>query len=912
MATDDFIARLRSVTHRYGKTTAVDGVTLDIAAGKMIGFIGPDGTGKSTMLGLIAGAIKMQEGTVEVLGGNMGEKAHRRRVCPRIAYMPQGLGKNLYPTLSVVENIDFFGQLFGQDKAERQSRIEDLLKSTDLTAFRDRPAGKLSGGMKQKLGLCCSLIHDPDLLVLDEPTTGVDPLSRRQFWALIDRIRSRRDGMSVIVATAYMQEAEAFNWLVAMSAGNVLDTGSAADLCKKTKQKTLGEAFIQLLPEKDRRGHHELVIPPRKPNAEVAIEAKGLTCRFGKFTAVDHISLTVERGEIFGFLGSNGCGKSTTMKMLCGLIPPTEGTALLFGKAVSGDIEARRNVGYMSQAFSLYSELTVRENLALHAELFHIPFAEIEGRIQETAKRFNLDTVLDELPTGLPLGIRQRMSLAVAVLPKPSMLILDEPTSGVDPIARDTIWELMLDLSRKDGVTIFISTHFMDEGERCDRISLMNAGKILTTGKPADLVRKSGQKNLESTFIEELEKAQASNKKGTSESAGTGQKEIPAAGKKKKPQQSFFSLQRCLTYAYRESLELKRDPIRLAMALGGTVLLMFMMGYGVSLDINNLNYALLDHDHTLETQEYAVNMAGSHYFSQKPDLLDYHDLDTRLRNGELDFAIELPPNYGKDLVRGAFPSVGVWVDGSNPQRAETSLDYVTGMQIGYLSELASQRVGGRVAVPFSMETRYRYNPDVVSLVAMVPAMIALLLIFIPAMLTALGVVREIELGSILNLYTTPVTKFEFLLGKQLPYATLGFINFLTMALLAVFVFKVPIHGSLIALSVGALLYVMAATSIGLLMSSLVSTQIAAIFGTSIATLVPAIQFAGLLNPLSSISPVGRFIGHIYPTGYFLTICRGTFSKGLGFSTLSLSFLALAVTIPVLTVASVLLLKKQGE
>ncbi len=271
------VARLDGVTHRYGSTTAVDSLNLEIAAGRLVGFIGPDGVGKSTTLALISGVRKIQSGRVEVLGNNMADAKTRSALCARIAYMPQGLGKNLYPTLSVEENIDFFGRLFGQSAAERAWRIDELLASTALSPFRDRAAGKLSGGMKQKLGLCCSLIHDPDLLILDEPTTGVDPLSRRQFWELVERIKSRRPGMSVLVATAYMEEAERFEWLVAMDAGKVLATGTADELRSRTKSSTLERAFVELLPAERRQGRTALVIPPTpRPATKLPLKQRDL------------------------------------------------------------------------------------------------------------------------------------------------------------------------------------------------------------------------------------------------------------------------------------------------------------------------------------------------------------------------------------------------------------------------------------------------------------------------------------------------------------------------------------------------------------------------------------------------------------------------------------------------------------
>ena len=467
------VVRLQGVGLRYGKTRALDGIDLDLPAGCMVGLIGPDGVGKSSLFSLVAGARAIQEGRIEVLDGDMADARHRRAVCPRVAYMPQGLGKNLYPTLSVFENVEFFARLFGQDRAERQRRIDDLLCATGLAPFAGRPAGKLSGGMKQKLGLSCALIHDPDLLILDEPTTGVDPLSRRQFWELIDRIRSRRPGMSVLVATAYMEEAARFDWLVAMNDGRVLATGSPAELLARTRTGTLEAAFIALLPETQRADYRPVAIIPREKDGdgEAAIEARGLTMRFGDFVAVDHVSFRIGRGEIFGFLGSNGCGKTTTMKMLTGLLAASEGEAWLFGKPVDArDIETRRRVGYMSQSFSLYSELTVRQNLELHARLFRMEPARIAPRVAEMAQKFELAEVMDELPDALPLGVRQRLSLAVAMIHGPEMLILDEPTSGVDPVARDAFWRSLIELSRQDKVTIFISTHFMNEAERCDRI----------------------------------------------------------------------------------------------------------------------------------------------------------------------------------------------------------------------------------------------------------------------------------------------------------------------------------------------------------------------------------------------------------------------------------------------------------
>lgn len=901
------VARLDNVGQRFGTTVALRDISLAIPARRMVGLIGPDGVGKSSLLSLIAGARAIEQGNVMVLGGDMRDVHHRREVCPKIAWMPQGLGKNLYHTLSVYENVDFFARLFGHDKAERESRINELLQSTGLAPFRDRPAGKLSGGMKQKLGLCCALIHDPQLLILDEPTTGVDPLSRAQFWELIDSIRQRQPEMSVLVATAYMEEAERFDWLVAMNAGEVLATGTATELKAQTGSQTLEQAFIALLPEAQRQAHKAVVIPPRDDREEeIAIEARGLTMRFGDFVAVDHVNFRIARGEIFGFLGSNGCGKSTTMKMLTGLLPASEGEAWLFGQPVDPkDIATRQRVGYMSQAFSLYSELTVRQNLELHARLFHILDGEIPGRVAEMSERFMLSEVEDALPTTLPLGIRQRLSLAVAVIHRPEILILDEPTSGVDPVARDMFWQLMVDLARQDRVTIFISTHFMNEAERCDRISLMHAGKVLASDTPQALVEQRGAASLEEAFIAWLQEAQPT--------AAAPEEPAPAAAfhpERAAPRQAF-SLQRLFSYSRREALELRRDPVRSTLALLGTVILMFIMGYGISMDVEDLRFAVLDRDQTLSSQGWSQNIAGSRYFIEQAPLRSYDELDRRMRDGELAVAIEIPPNFGRDIARGTPVQIGVWVDGAMPNRAETVRGYVQAMHLAWLQEMAARQSSPQRATSLiSIETRYRYNSDVKSLPAIVPAVIPLLLMMIPAMLSALSVVREKELGSIINLYVTPTTRSEFLLGKQVPYIVLGMFNFFLLCALSVFVFGVSHKGSFLTLSLAALLYVTIATGLGLLISTFMKSQIAAIFGTAIITLIPATQFSGMIDPVASLEGPGRWIGQIYPTSHFLTIARGTFSKALNLSDLWGSFIPLLIAVPLVLGLSVLLLKKQ--
>lgn len=894
------VVRLTGLGLTYGAVHALDRIDLSLPSGRMTALIGPDGVGKSSLLATIAGARRVAEGKVEVLDGDMSDARYRTTACPRIAYMPQGLGRNLYPSLTVEENLQFFARLFGLAAAERRARIDLLAASTGLLPFLARPAGQLSGGMRQKLGLCCALVHDPDLLILDEPTTGVDPLARAQFWDLIAAIRRARPGLSVLVATAYMDEARRFDWLVAMDSGRVLASGTPDALLKQSGSATLEQAFIELLPAQRRIGYRPLVMQPRRAAAtgEAVIEAEGLSRSFGEFEAVKDVSFRIARGEIFGFIGSNGCGKTTTMKMLTGLLPPSAGTARLFGQAAGASgAQARRRVGYMSQGFSLYQELTVRQNLMLHARLFDLPEERAGARCAALAERFELGTLLDKLPGKLPPGVRQRLSLAVAMVHAPELLILDEPTSGVDPIARDRFWEELLQLSRRDGVTIFISTHFMNEAERCDRVALMHGGRVLAIGTPEGLRRERHAGSLEDAFI------------GWLQDAAPGQAPaapgLPSAG----TAQHGGWLSRAASYAWREALELRRDTVRAALAMFGSLLLMVVIGYGISMDVEDLRFAVLDRDQTALSRDYALNLAGSRYFVERPVLTSYADMDARMRSGELALAIEIPPGFAREVARGRPAQIGAWIDGAMPVRAETVQGYVLGMHEEWLRSRAAE-TGTGLAPAASIETRFRYNPDVRSLPAMVPGIMALLLLMLPAMQAALAVVREKEMGSIVNLYVTPVRRSEFLLGKQAPYVALAMVNFALMTAMAVTVFEVPLKGSAAALTLAALLYCICSTGIGLLASSFTRSQIAALFFTMIGTIVPAIQYAGLINPVVALEGVGRAFGEAYPASHMLTISRGVFGKALGMTELAPDFLALAIAVPIILGLAIVALPKQ--
>ena len=1099
---------IQSLSHRYGKnkTLALDNVSLTIPRGVTVGLIGPDGVGKSTLLSLMAGVRVIQQGEVTVLGGDMAGKAVRRELSHRIAYMPQGLGKNLYPTLSVYENIDFHARLFGLNAAERQARIARLLAATGLTPFPNRAAGKLSGGMKQKLSLCCALVHSPDLLILDEPTTGVDPLSRRQFWALVNDLRAEHAGMTVVVATAYIEEAEQFEHLLAMDAGKLLVNRPTREVMADYQTDTLEQAYIQMLPPEKQQGSGKLDITPFVPDpaSPPAMEAHGLTKRFGQFTAVDQVSFKIEKGEIFGFLGSNGCGKSTTMKMLTGLLPATEGDAELLGAPIdAGNMATRMRVGYMSQAFSLYEELSVRQNLKLHAKLYQMG-SRGEAAVNEALQQFDLQEVADTAPASLPLGIRQRLQLAAACLHHPEVLILDEPTSGVDPAARDMFWRTLLKLSREDKITIFVSTHFMNEAERCDRISFMHKGRVLAVGTPDELVAQYHAANLEEAFIHYLEEDEAREAAAEGRLPGTGTFPPQLAGKGQgggvsdtthvsetqttprqrvggqvaeisdglsstnKPSESVAELAKrviaadkneclsenlnpnsnmapspvgegwgegntpessanvseiqpsplpnppprwreqvartsdglsstnlsntstfppqlagegwgegqtpessanvseiqpsplpqekeqaakasdglsstnkpsenitdnkpeCLsenpntrntrtlkywlatvfTFAVRETKELLRDKIRLFFAVIGPVIMLASVGWSVSYDVRDLKFSLLDRDQSVESRRLAEYFRGSPYFVEVPPVQSPREADTALVSQRAVLVIDIPPDFGRNLALNRQPEVAFYIDGAVPFNANTVSGYTAAMMERYNRDVLKSR-GIEPPTPAAIEPRFLYNQDFKSLNGIVPNILVMVLVMIPAVMTALSVVREREIGSIANLYASPASVGQYLFGKQLPYLAMGAVNFAILSTMIVFWFGVPMKGSLLALLLGSLLLVGASTGLGLLVSSFTRSQTAAFFIASLGTMIPTMNFSGIIHPLSSLSGSAYAIGMGFPASWFQRVSMGGFTKGLGLADFATEYAVLAAFgLGYLMLASVLLKKQE--
>ena len=920
---------IQNLSHRYGKTLALDDVSLDIPKGATVGLIGPDGVGKSTLLSLMAGVKVIQDGRVEVLGGDMADKDVRRDLSHRIAFMPQGLGRNLYPTLSVYENIDFHARLFGLDGQERTRQIARLMEATRLAPFSDRAAGKLSGGMKQKLSLCCALVHSPDLLILDEPTTGVDPLSRRQFWALVDDLRREHAGMTVIVATAYIEEAQRFERLLAMDAGRLLENKPTADVLADYGTDVLEEAYVKMLPPEKQQGSGGLDITPFVPDpaAPPAMEAHGLTKRFGDFTAVDHVSFTIQKGEIFGFLGSNGCGKSTTMKMLTGLLEATEGDATLLGKPIdAGGLDTKMRVGYMSQAFSLYEELSVRRNLDLHARLYQMG-AKGAAAVEEALQQFDLADVADTAPASLPLGIRQRLQLAAACLHHPEVLILDEPTSGVDPAARDMFWRHLLKLSREDKITIFVSTHFMNEAARCDRISFMHKGRVLAVGTPAELAARQNAPDLEEAFVQYLIEAEGGEGLSRQEAAHSeseqrellqntdGVREQSSHTLRDNPNTDTFKYRFSMiwTFARREAKELLRDKIRLFFAVFGPLIIMASVSWGISFDVRNLKFAVYDRDQTAASRELVEYFDGSRYFLQQPPIQSEAEIDTVLKSSGAILVIDIPSGFGRDLARGLKPEVGFYVDGSMPFNATNIRGYIGSLITAYTKDrIAESGLPVSLKAPAGIEPRFMYNQDFDSINAIAPGVMMLVLMMIPAMMSAVGVVREREIGSIANFYASPAAVAQYLIGKQLPYIAVGMVNFAAMMLMIIYLFGVPLKGSFAGLAVGTLLMVSASTALGLLISCFVRSQLAAIFATAIITMIPAQTYSGFLYPLSTMEGGALIIGKTFPSSWYYTVSVGSFTKGLHTADLLHEYAAIAAFAATSLILACVLLKKQEK
>jgi ribosome-dependent ATPase len=561
--------------------------------------------------------------------------------------------------------------------------------------------------------------------------------------------------------------------------------------------------------------------------------------------------------------------------------------------------------------------MTIRQNLELHTHLYHLTPDKAKARVDELVSRFGLGDHLDALADDLPMGLRQRLSLAVAVLHEPQILILDEPTSGVDPVARDSFWELLIDLSRNQNVTIFVTTHFMNEGMRCDRISLMNAGKVLACDAPQKLIEQRGTASLEDAFIAYMEDSIPDAAAGAGHPVGApvsaAQPAQPATAAPVATERSSrwrLPFTRTLAYARNETMQILRDPVRLTFAFVGSALLMLVFGFGITTDVEHVRYATFDQDQSPASRTYLEQFAGSErYFTQERPARSADDALDRLKSDDVSLVLEIPPNFGRDLRKGDGPEVLAQVDGAMTFRGETVAQYVKGVHERTLKD-PSLPTSAPQAYTADIDNRYMYNPTFESIYSIVPSIPALLLLLIPAILMSVAIVREKELGSMINFYVTPTGKLEYLLGKQLPYIAIGIINFLVLAAMALTVFGVPVKGSFLMLFICTVLYVTATTGLGMVLSTFTSSQVAAVFVTAVVTITPTIQFSGLLQPVSTLEGSARAMGSIWPATYYMHSSLGAYTKGLAPGLMLEDILFLAGCIPILLVISWYGLKKQ--
>lgn len=473
----DTIVEIKNICKKYEQTQALAGVSFSACRGEIFGLIGPDGAGKSTLFRILTTLLLPDSGTASVLG--FDTRKEYKQIRRHVGYMPGRF--SLYQDLTVEENLKFFATVFNTTVEENYDNIKDIY--IQLAPFRNRRAGALSGGMKQKLALCCALIHAPEILFLDEPTTGVDPVSRQEFWQMLARLRNK--GITIIVSTPFMDEALQCDRIAFLYEGVIKGIDQSPVILKK---------FSDILcPSRLERKATGL-------NNEPIIKVENLVKKFGNFSAVDHISFQVRRGEIFGFLGANGAGKTTAMRILSGLSIPTEGRAEVMGYNVYTESEKiKKEIGYMSQKFSLYEDLTVTENVRLFAGIYGVPENEIAARTGEMLHRIGLYDEKDTMVHELPLGWKQRLAFSVAIFHRPRLVFLDEPTGGVDPATRKQFWKLIYQAA-DSGITVFVTTHYMDEAEYCDRISMMVDGRIRALDSPEALMRQFGAKDMGEVF----------------------------------------------------------------------------------------------------------------------------------------------------------------------------------------------------------------------------------------------------------------------------------------------------------------------------------------------------------------------------------------------------------------------------
>ena len=906
---------------------ALEDVSFEVQRGALTALVGPDGAGKTTLMRLAAGLMTADAGALSVLGIDVA--ANPQQVQDRIGYMPQRFG--LYADLSVQENLDLYADLNGIGHAERRELYPELMEMTALGPFVNRLAGRLSGGMKQKLGLACTLIRSPELLLLDEPTVGVDPLSRRELWEIILQLVNQQ-GLTVLLSTSYLDEAERCSHVVVLHEGMILAEGHPNEVSELARGRVfLAEPLagrtprgmqarllddphvIDAVPE---GGHVRLVMAsetdgfrldgaamtptrarfedgfmlllrqraPSRPAAamtlehapttnanQVVVAVKDLVKKFGDFAAVDHVSFEVTRGEIFGLLGPNGAGKTTTFRMLCGLLPPTHGTLQVAGADLhNARAAARQRLGYVAQKFALYGDLSVLENLEFFASAYGLRGQRWHDRIAWALEQFELEPLMRQ-PSGLlPGGYKQRLAMAAALLHEPEILFLDEPTSGADPLARREFWRRITALAEQ-GVTVIVTTHFMEEAEYCDHVVIQDHGRVLARGTPAEIrryapVEEGRETRMEDAFIAIVE---AGRKTGAEPPV-----RVRAAAQRPFTLGSTTSLSartaRIWTLVKKEVRQILRDPSSIAVGMVMPVVLILLFGFGLTLDVKNVPIAVVLEDSSPDAVELASTFQLSPYFHARL-MTSMAEAQELILTSQVDGIIRIRPDFSRQMRSGG-AEVQVLAHGRDANRARI----IEGYAQSAVGQWTARRLAEGQTVssgPVIVQDRIWFNEANESRYYIVPGLIVLVMTVLGALLTALVVAREWEQGTFEALFVTPVRAGEILLCKVIPYLGLGILGLVLCLLAAKFLFQVPFRGSLWVLSVSSLLYLLVALGLGLLISSAVKAQFVAAMITVVAGFIPALMLSGFLFELHNLPVAGRILSYIFPARYYVTLLQ---------------------------------------
>ena len=931
---------------------ALADVSITVGRGTLTALVGPDGAGKTTLLRLAAGLLSIEPGELEVLGIDVA--ADPQQIQSRISYMPQRFG--LYEDLTVQENLDLYADLHGVTAEQRRARYPQLMEMTALGPFTSRLAGRLSGGMKQKLGLACTLVRSPELLLLDEPTVGVDPMSRQELWQIILHL-VHEEGQSVLLSTSYLDEAERCGHVVVLHQGKVLAQGPPEEVSavaagrtflitppagqtarglqarllnqpgvvdavpeggkvrlvrstdEPAKDGPLADADVKPVPSRFEDGFMVLLRnavpqeaaivqnpdlrrhpPPAQGEDEAVIQVNDLVRRFGSFTAVDHVSFEVQRGQIFGLLGPNGAGKTTTFRILCGLLSASGGALRVAGLDLRhARASARQHIGYVAQKFSLYGQLTVAENLEFFASAYNLHGDHKRQRIDWAMQHFEL-APLAALPSGqLPGGYKQRLAMATALLHEPEILFLDEPTSGADPLARREFWQRITDLA-EHGVTVVVTTHFMEEAEYCDRVVILDAGHVLAQGTPADIrshARPEPGKSatMEDAFIAIVQEARGEGdaekgRKGEGENwrernnASTPSPGLPFSPSPRLP--LVAKLLRIWALVRKEYRQIVRDPSSIAVGVVMPVLLIVLFGHGLSLDVKNVPVAVVLEQPSPDALELAARFQLSPYFDARL-FTSMKEAEDEMLARRVDGIVRIRSDYARN-VGWSDAEVQILVHGTDANRARI----IQGYAQGAVSQWSARRLAeGRTvaAGPVGLRDRMWFNEANDSHYFLVPGLVVLVMTLIGAMLTSLVVAREWERGTLEALFVTPVQADEILLGKIIPYFLLGMFGLVLCLGAAKFLFDVPFRGSVVVLAMASMLYLLVALGIGLLISTATKSQFVAIQLTMLVTFLPAMMLSGFLFDLRNMPAVVRMITYLLPARYYVSLLQTIFLAG---------------------------------